>query len=111
MKTLQFYGSSDDNFCVEGGGHDDEINNCADGSTMAYTVKHGGEGLIVTGQYAPESIPGVWTIGVAPLDEDVPLPEWVIRFSLAERGYSSMLTIEVPDGAEVLSHGEKDDDE
>jgi len=110
MKKLQFYGSSDDCFCVEGGGHDNEIDNCADGSTMAYTVKQGDAGLIVTAQYAPEALPGVWTIGVAPLDEDVPIPDWPMRFGLAERGYSSMLTIEVPEAVEVLAHGAKDED-
>jgi hypothetical protein len=110
-KTLKFYGSSDDSFCVEGGGHDDEIDNCANGQTMAFNVRAGDGSCYVTGQYAPDCIAGVWTIGLAQEDEDKPLPPWPMRFEVAERAYSTMLVIDAPDDVEVLSCGVKEDDD
>jgi hypothetical protein len=113
-KTLRFYGASDDLFecdCDEDRRFGGEQCNSAAASTMAWAVRdETGAGLIVTGQYAPNNVPGgTWVIGVTLLDEDVSLPPWPMRF---ENGpinghppsfYSPALVIEAPDSVTVAT--------
>jgi len=106
MKTLKFYGSSDDLFELDGD-LQEEQDNCANGKTMAYGLFSGGFGqLIVTAQYAPECLlDGVWTIGVALWAEGRKLPGWDMRFENGEETHSPMLVIEAPDDVTVKCFG------
>lgn len=99
MKTLRFYGYSDDNFAVEGDGLTDEIS-CYD-SAATWAVTCGNEGLIVFGMYAPGSRAPTWVVGIAPLDEDEPLPDWPMRWLFS--GYSAVLEIDAPSAVSVVS--------
>jgi len=101
-KTLRWYGSSDDTFGYEIGttGIGDDHDNCANGSLMMFRVESsdGSDGLIVTGQYAPEPTPdGTWVVGITLLAEDLPLPNWPMHWETGDLGYSPMLVMEVPD--------------
>lgn len=116
-KTLKFYGCSDDLFecdCPEDGKLSEEQDNCASGSVMAYRLhsNHAINGgvMLVTAHYAPKGIPGAcWIIGVTLDDEDVPLPNWPMRWEMPERAYSPMLVVEAPDDVDVSVVGATDD--
>ena len=99
MKEIRVQGNSDDTFgCYYGDHTGDDHDDCATGKLMAFSIKSGDEGLIVTGRYSPEPIDnGTWNIGVALLAEDVPFPAWPMRFVISELGYSPVLIIEAPD--------------
>ncbi len=99
-RTLKFYGASDDLFECEGtiGGEPDEIAT-VDGAVVIEAM--GGVGLQVTARYDGAHENGVWAIGITPLDEDIPLPCWPMEWKLGGRGYSTELTITVPDDAVV----------
>lgn len=104
MKKLIFSGSSDDLFEVEGDFTDET--GCYDKPGIFKVTDKSGDGLYVVALYAPEGINApVWAIGMAPLDEDTPLPNWQAYCRLADNGYSSALTIEAPDDVEVKAVG------
>lgn len=44
---------------------------------------------------------GCWSFAIAPVDEDVPIPNWPVRVSLGERGYSTLLEIDTPPDATI----------
>lgn len=99
MNKLTFYGSSDDNFCVNinDRGHD-EIG-CY-GTSAVFEVSDGvGNWVYVVGQYAPKGVGAVWAIGLALHEEDVPIPPWRIEYSA--EGYSPQLNIYLPNGFTV----------
>lgn len=102
MRTLKFYGVSDDLFEVEGSrsGEPDEINALGDTVELTITRGTGGntEGLIVFGSYLGT---GVWGVGVAPLDEGKPFPDWAKHFTLNDRGYSTELQMLAPDDCTI----------
>lgn len=59
-------------------------------------IAPGGDGVTVTAFYLKS---GTWTVGVAPLDEDRPIPDWPMSIGRSPGcAYSSELTITVPDG-------------
>lgn len=95
-KKLKFYGASDDLFEIEGTslGEPDEIG-CYS-RTPIVKVCNDLAGLQVIAHYV-----GVWSIGIAPLDEDIPLPGWPMEWRLSGLGYSTELTLEVPDDVRV----------
>lgn len=101
MKKLYFYGASDDLFEFDQeDGTGLEID-CY-GTVAIFKVTDGVDGLFVAGLYAPKQIDApVWSVGIAPLGEDVPLPEWPITCRTAESGYSTALMIEAPDSVVV----------
>ena len=116
MRTLKFYGASDDLFEVEGtkAGEPDEIGSF--NSITAVKIANDHAGLIVVGVYAahddmPKGMPGCWTIGICPLDEDIPLPDWQMKWSLSDLGYSPLLAIETPDDARVSQIGAPEEEE
>lgn len=101
-KTLRFYGSSDDNFEIEGAIRD-EISKF-DHHGLQFKLSSSEGQILIVGNYG-ESAPGaVWTIGIAPVDEDIPIPAWAVKFRLAENGYSTELEIEVPDDTVVTGY-------
>lgn len=100
MRTLKFYGCSDDLFEIEGtkAGEPDEIG-CFE-KPAAVNVVYGEAGVRVWAVYARGET-GTWMIGIEPLDEDIPVPDWPIRMGLSDGGYSTEIAMDVPDGATV----------
>lgn len=111
MRILKFYGSSDDLFECEGTrpreGEPDEIGKFRQPAIVEIRTPDG-EGLHVIGQYAVGET-ACWMIGIAPLEEDTPIPVWNISFGLHKSGYSPELTVEVPDSAFVRQAKERED--
>jgi hypothetical protein len=110
-RTLTFYGASDDLFeCVDTARRATEEIGCyGTAATYRLTLTRGDEtfGMFVVGVYDPagwpKELPGCWTVGVCPLGEDVPLPGWPMR--ITAEGYSTRLSIDVPDDAECVPGG------
>lgn len=100
-RVLRFYGCSDDLFEVDGGRRDepDEIG-CYD-KPVVVKIQNGPDSLCVVGMYAPANVAACWSIGLMPTDEGTPMPNWPVSYKLGGRGYSTELTIEVPDTAVV----------
>lgn len=107
MRTLRFYGSGDDLFCIDGGvrGEPDEI---SPERCVAITSSEGG--FIVNAVYSPGNN-GCWAIGVSQLRENAPLPIWPIRFEMGKpsgkspSAYTVALVVETPDDASMLIVG------
>lgn len=101
MRKLKFYGASDDLFEIDGtsGNEPDEIG-CYDRPCVV-KVSNDHAGLHVVGIYAPGDGPACWSLGIMQLDEDVPLPDWPMTWSVSGRGYSVALEIDAPDSAVV----------
>ena len=107
MKTVKFYGSSDDLIEVEGIAGADEFNAMNDGPVMAT--------FVISAVYAQFGIlpllrvyaiyDGCWTFAAGLFnehDEHQPCPTWPIRTSKSdENEYSMCLQIDVPDDASV----------
>ena len=115
MRTLKFYGASDDLFEIEGarGDEPDEICLCDRPVTVSLKLEpppyDGGpevgivpEGLHVTGLYAPNDATACWMIGIAPLDEGLDMPGWPMRWRFD--GYTTVLEIDAPDDVVVAGH-------
>jgi hypothetical protein len=52
------------------------------------------EFLVYVGYVGPL---GTWAVGIAPVEEDLPMPEGIqAHFRAAANGYSSLLTVQVP---------------
>lgn len=105
MKTLKFLGHSDDIFQYGFGekatGGDEAY---AVDDVHAFLVTNGkGEGFYVCAIYAPKIIPcSCWVVGLAPLDENIPLPHWDIRYELGlHRRYTPVLIVSAPDDVVV----------
>lgn len=92
MKKLEFYGHSDDVF-VAG---DDEC------YTSTALIESSEGSIFVRAEYLDN---GCWSIGIAPSDEDEKMPVWPISYRQSDRGYSTVMTIEVPDDAKVITRG------
>lgn len=109
MRTLKFYGASDDLFYIDGTTKDepDEIG-CFE-KIVTLWVGNEDEGLFVTGMYAPNNSSGCWMVGISQVDENMPLPNWKMSWGIGGRGYSVELTIEVPDDIAVADYTKKDD--
>ena len=93
MKILKFQGYSDDTF----GEYKEtgiDYDNCASGSPIRFRLDSSEGSMLVVGQYARNDT-SCWDIGIGQIDEDVPIPEWDMKFSA--EGYSTVLTIKVPD--------------
>ncbi|MFA9597701.1 hypothetical protein [Citrobacter telavivensis] len=91
MKELHFYGASDDLFECEGAIRE-EIG-CLNKPGI-YHLKSGEGEMQVVGYYLDS---GLWSVGISQIAEDVPLPAWPVQYQVHESGYSSLLTIQVPD--------------
>lgn len=101
MLTITVSGASDD--LVEFEGHiSDEFTVLPNDHWTGDLVAPNGEQLRVHAHYD-----GCWSVGVGQTDEDIPLPPWSL--SLAQHrstDYSTALTIEAPDGTELLNISE-----
>ena len=106
MKTLKFYGASDDLFEMDGE-LQEEIGCFRHGA--AYHLKASDGEMIVYGLYAPKETKGAsWVVGVSLVDEGIPLPPWPMRYETGPANgypdpqpYSPMLIIETPDDVSV----------
>ena len=115
MRTLKFWGTSDDLFEIDGtaGNEPDEVG-CFDRPAVA-KIEAADGAVCVVALYAPANAAACWAIGLMPVDENVPIPPWPVTFTLAGsrpgHEYSAGLTITVPDGAVVsVVRQEADDD-
>ena len=74
MKKLQCYGYSDDSAYIKvintDGSYYCPSDDCFDRPAFA-EISNGKEGIIVSFNYV-----GTWAIGIAQIDEGVPIPEW-----------------------------------
>ena len=101
-RTLTFKGHSDDILEIDGtyGGETSAVGaDRNDVATVDLVAPDGCDGLKVVASYVH---PGVWSLGVAPLCEAVPMPDWPIRFRTARNRYSSEMLIDVPEGTRVV---------
>lgn len=101
MKELRFYGASDDLFECEGAIRE-EIG-CFSHPGIYHLRSSEGEMQVI----ATYTDSGCWSIGVCQIDEDVPIPQWESAFSTHEKGYSVVLTMQVPDDTVLV---QEDDD-
>lgn len=93
MKTLKFYGQSDDTFGEYGVTHYD-VDNCASLKPIQCKIEADGQSLLVIGQYSRNGN-GCWDIGISQTNESTPIPNWTVRISSS--GYTAVLEIDVPD--------------
>lgn len=104
---VEFAGYSDDTFgysFVEPNGKrsgGDDHDDCANSRVRAWRVLDPtGAGVLVVGAYS-KVIPGVWFVGLAPLDEDVPFPPWAEAGRWRAENYSTVLRLELPEGSTI----------
>ena len=93
---LTFCGYSDDTFMCEGPGVDVDHDDAARMTVRTIVVAAGDQRMAVTGVYGQACM---WSIGIAPIDDDEPLPDWGMAWSF--KGYSAVLRLTVPDDATV----------
>lgn len=95
IMSVTIYGASDDLIEIAGCKGADEFNASMkdnDNPLMAEFVLSGEGGQIrIVALYD-----GCWSFAIAPVDEEVPIPAWPIKMSLHERGYSTLVEIDVP---------------
>lgn len=109
MRELTFYGSSDDLFYCDGttGDEPDEIG-CYNRPAVVKIESSEGS-VCVVGMYAPSKAASCWQVGLMPVDENIPIPQWPVKFTLNEissgEGYSAKMHISVPDDAVVTDIG------
>ena len=111
MKTLTFYGCSDDTF-GEYTTFKDDFDNCASGRPIEWLVDAPGGAVLVTGQYGETN--ACWSIKVTPYGgHELELPDWpmtIRKGSEDECSYSPTLEIQAPDEVTIrcLTAEEKD---
>lgn len=98
MKTLIFYGYSDDTFGEYGVTYSD-VDNCGSGNPIQCEIFADGNSLLVIGQYNRNNN-GCWDIGICQSEGDKSIPNWNIRISSDE--YSAVLEIDVPDNFKLV---------
>lgn len=95
MKTIKFSGHSDDVLVVEGMSEaGDEYYLPTNGPIVLDLVHECSDGILPMKLTAGYITPGMWMIGLAPFDEDIPMPHWRTRWSFD--GYTAVLEIDVP---------------
>lgn len=105
MKTISFYGASDDLIEVDfGDGKKEEYSAYRSDEEVrgSFTI---GTKMRVHAVYGATN--GCWSFAISPEDEGIPIPDWPIRFSLApDCPYSTLLEIDVPDDIRVVKIGD-----
>ena len=92
LVTVRFSGYSDDTFGFSTSDrrvedHDD----CAKETVRTVLIQHATGALAVTGVYGHSCL---WSVGIAPIDDDDPLPEWPMTWRF--EGYTTVLELVVP---------------
>ena len=97
MKKMVIYGSSDD--CRIIGGDFSEEEYC----DVAKVTDKDGAGFCIVWSYSEKVRNGSWCIGIQQLHEDIPIPDWArdVKVTMAERGYSVVYELDVPDDVTV----------
>lgn len=98
MKALRFFGCNDDSFCVDTPGETPLEVYCESMVGVAVIDSPSEGKLNVTAVYNPADN-GCWSIGIAPNGPFGEMPEWPISYRQSR--HTPVLTIEVPDDAEV----------
>lgn len=100
MKTFTIYGSSDDLVETSGVPGTDEFNIISSGDHV---------GTFILGQRIRIEVyyDGVWSFALAQVEEEIRFPDWPIRISQADNGYSTYIEIDVPDNT-TFARLEKD---
>ena len=100
MQTAIFYGASDDLIEIDGikGADEFGIDPIAEGkkADLSQSFSIGGK-LKVYAIYD-----GCWHFSIGQMAEGILIPDWPIRFSAHESGYSVQLEIDVPDDVSVF---------
>jgi hypothetical protein len=99
-RRLKFYGASDDLFEIEGTFRNEpgEIG-CFDSPAVVKVWSPSEGELAVVAMYAPAGVAACWSIGIMPVDDDIPIPSWQMDWSAD--GYTTELALTVPDDAVV----------
>ena len=94
MRTLTFYGYSDDLIYMKGGNPDEpcEISCGRDENAVFQVAVPNGDGLFVVVQRLGR-ISGTWSVGIAPLDGESALPGWQTRWSFGGIDYDNRLEL------------------
>ena len=108
-KKLEFCGYSDDTFGwheFDGDGdpaHGDDHDDAARMTVRAFRVasESTGQAVIVTGVYG-KAPAAVWSIGIAPDEEGVEIPDWATSPRFHTYGYTPVMTLIVPADATVV---------
>ena len=102
MKRLRVYGSSDDLIECDGLPGCAEFNIIEDGPYIAslqiHSPTHGTLRIHIIYDEC-------WSFAVGQSDEDDIYPNWPIKHSVAENGYSMLLEIECADDAKLIPEG------
>jgi len=96
MKTLRFYGTSDDLLECEGDVEDEACNNGR--GDLSFVLESSSGRMRVAAVYVAG---GVWAIGVCQVEENDELPLWPIQYGTHENGYSALLRVDCPDDVQV----------
>lgn len=108
MKTLRFYGASDDLFEFES--YQDDVLIASEETSPpykkpgAYLLANLEHEMLVTAFYEHDLKTPCWILGVTLVDEGASLPDWPVRFYYDEsiaNDYSPILEIDVPDDVNV----------
>lgn len=90
---LHFSGHSDDTVELVDDENGLEEFDCWNKPFFAKVIDKEGNGLSVCGMYK-----GIWLFGIGQIAEDKELPDWPVSYTMAENGYSVVLTLDVPEG-------------
>lgn len=104
MKTLKFYGCSDNTF-GEYGVTNQDCDNCASGKPIQCVVDCGESGrVMVVGQYSDVSMgSGCWLTGLTKVSEYDEFPDWNFRYEESDCEYSPALLMDLPEGTYDLT--------
>ena len=100
MQTAKFYGHSDDLIEVKGVKGADEFSLSPILRSEAVDI---GQPFVLGGQMKIYAIyDGCWHFSIGPVDKDVPIPDWPVRYTLHKQGYSAQMEIDVPDDVRLF---------
>lgn len=97
---IKIYGASNDLINVEGCKGADQFSSYADGRLMwrgDLVAPNNGQ-MRIYGIYD-----GCWHFSIGQVDEDVPLPSWPVLISQHERGRSTLVEINAPEGTRLTN--------
>lgn len=103
MIKIEAYGASDDLVEVEGCSGGDEFTHYNAGIWRGDLVAPDGGSLRLHIFYD-----GCWHVAVGQVDEEFNFPNWPISFRQEAAGYSTVLTVEAPDGTRLTNVGKAD---
>lgn len=94
MKTVSIYGASDDLIEVSGIPGADEFASYK--TPIDFAIWHSTGEMRITAIYGTN---GCWSFALGQTGEEESFPDWPVRITQHERGYSTLVEIDVPDGS------------